>query len=255
MADWNPAQYEAFADQRLQPALDLLARVGSVPEGDVIDLGCGNGPVGPALAARFGTRRLIGMDNSPAMLARAAERGVYAALEEADIAGWAPEGAPAVIYSNAALQWLGDHDTLIPALARRLAPGGMLAVQMPAQNAAPSHAGWSRAWRAVFADRPVATSSQILTGAQYHDLLSPLGEMRVWQTEYLQHLAPVGAGHPVRQFTQATFGRPFLAGLDRGARDRLIAAYEAELRAAYPPRQDGSVLFPFRRLFFTLRRR
>ncbi len=250
--DWNPEDYAGFADQRLRPALDLLGAVTTLPGGDVIDLGCGAGAMGAALA-RFG-RAVTGVDNSPAMLARAADTGAYARLIEADIATWRPNAPVALIYSNAALQWLGDHAGLLPALARRVAPGGTLAVQMPAQNAAPSHAGWSRAWRAVFADRPVATSSQILTGEQYHDLLSPLGGMRVWQTEYLQHLAPVGASHPVRQFTQATFGRPFLAGLDTGARDRLIAAYEAELHAAYPLRQDGSVLFPFRRLFFTLRR-
>ena len=52
-ADWDPERYGAFRDLRLRPALDLLAQVGEVPEGEVIDLGCGDGAVGPALAARF----------------------------------------------------------------------------------------------------------------------------------------------------------------------------------------------------------
>jgi trans-aconitate methyltransferase len=63
--DWNPGAYDAFRDFRLRPALDLLARVpGSLPNGDVIDLGCGSGAVGamPARpvprAAAHGHRRL-----------------------------------------------------------------------------------------------------------------------------------------------------------------------------------------------------
>jgi trans-aconitate 2-methyltransferase len=47
--------------------------------------------------------------------------------------------------------------------------------------------------------------------------------------------------------------RPFLDVLDPAQGAALIAAYDAALRAAYPPEVDGSVLFPFRRLFFTLR--
>lgn len=42
-SDWDPQSYARFGDLRLRPALDLLARVGALPEGDVIDLGCGNG--------------------------------------------------------------------------------------------------------------------------------------------------------------------------------------------------------------------
>ena len=68
-SDWNPERYARFGGLRLRPALDLLAQVGHVPDGAVIDLGCGNGAVGGALAARFEGRALVGVDSSPAMLA------------------------------------------------------------------------------------------------------------------------------------------------------------------------------------------
>ena len=134
--DWNPEAYARFRGLRLRPALDLLAQVGDLPPGDIIDLGCGDGAAAAALAGRFPGRRLVGVDASPAMLERASG---YDAKVEADIAGWRPETPPALIFSNAVLHWLPDHAALMPRLARFLAPGGVLAVQMPRQQGAPSH--------------------------------------------------------------------------------------------------------------------
>ena len=85
----------------------------------------------------------------------------------------------------------------------------------------------------------------------YARLLSHLGRLRVWETEYYQRLEPADSGHPVRHFTQSTALRPFAEVL--GPRlDDFVAAYDAALAAAYPAEADGSVIFPFRRLFFTL---
>ena len=251
--DWNPAHYARFADQRLQPALDLLARLGDVPGGDVIDLGCGNGGVGPALAARFGAGRLRGVDNSRAMLDQAAQPGAYAALDLADIAEWTPEQPPAVIFSNAALHWLPGHDVLLPALAGALAPGGVLAVQMPHQNRAPSHRLWYDLAEQLWPGRiDPGLSPGCMEPAEYHRILSPLGDFALWETEYFQQLAPWGDGHPVRQFTSSTFARPILAELTPDEQAQLFAQYDAAMARAYPLLADGSALFPFRRLFFTL---
>ncbi len=74
LQDWNPGTYARFRGFRLRPALDLLAQVGDIPEGPVIDLGCGNGAVCAVLAARFGPR-ILGVDSSPAMLAEAKATG------------------------------------------------------------------------------------------------------------------------------------------------------------------------------------
>ncbi len=254
--DWNPGAYERFRGLRLQPALDLLSRVGALPPGPVVDLGCGSGVMGAALRSRFADREILGIDKSPAMLAKADEAGGYDRLQEADIAGWAPDAAPALIFSNAALQWLGDHPRLLPRLAATLAPRGLLAVQMPHQNSAPSHAGWGAAWAGLDgAAPPPEAGPAVLAPGDYFDLLAPLGEVTLWETDYLQHLAPAEQGHPVRLFTQSTFARPYLAALDGAGQQRLIAAYERAMARAYPLRADGSCLFPFRRLFLTLRPR
>jgi trans-aconitate 2-methyltransferase len=252
--DWSPGAYDAFRDFRLRPALDLLARVPpDLPEGDVLDLGCGSGAAGPSLRARFPGRRLMGVDASPAMLA-AARAGGYDALAEADVGAWRPEAPPAVIFSNAVLHWLPDHAALIPRLAGLVARGGCLAVQMPRQFDAPSHRLIRDVAARLFPDlfdwrgwvAPVAAPED------YARMLAPLGTAEVWETTYLQRLPAAAAGHPVRLFTQSTALRPVAERLDAKAREAFLAAYEAALGEAYPAEADGTVLMPFRRLFFTL---
>lgn len=255
MTDWNPGKYQRFSDLRLRPALDLIAAIPALPKGDVVDLGCGAGAVAADLAARFPKRALIGVDSSKAMLAKAQELGLYTRLDQADIALWRPHGPPALIYSNAALHWVTDHDSLLPELVQSLPPGGILAVQVPYQNAALSHQTWVHLVHQLFPGRAETQGGPgILTPEAYFDILSPLGQLRIWQTEYLQRLNPVAQGHPVRHFTEATFARPILNALNPEEQATLIAAYEAAMEKAYPLRADGAVLFPFRRLFFTLRR-
>lgn len=252
--DWNPETYSRFRGLRLRPALDLLAQVGDLPDGAVVDLCCGNGAVGPALALRWPGREQIGVDASPAMLDEAARLGLYHRLIGADVALWQPDAAPALIFSNAALQWLGDHATLLPRLAGLLAPGGTLAVQMPRQFGAPSHRFLRDIAAAMFPDRFDAGPDEppVRTAAGYWQMLSGLGQVDAWETDYVQLLQPAEGAHPVRRFTESTAMRPYVECLTGAETAAFCAAYDAALAAAYPLAADGSVLFPFRRCFFVL---
>lgn len=252
--DWNPALYTRFEGLRLRPALDLIQRIGPLPRGDVIDLGCGAGSVGAALAKAFPDHPLRGVDASPSMLEQARASGHYADLSLADIADWAPKTPPALIFSNAALHWLPDHATLLPRLARGLAPGGTLAVQMPRQTGAPSHRFLRDIAMHLFGDRFDFTdwTPPVAPAEAYWRILAPLGQVQAWETEYVQHLAPCPDGHPVRRFTESTAMRPFLEKLTPAERDDFIAAYEEALSVAYPLLDDGGALFPFRRCFLVV---
>lgn len=252
--DWNPALYARFEGLRLRPALDLLQRIEAVPPGSVVDLGCGPGPVGAALAARFPGRDLIGVDASPAMLERARATGAYADLVEADIATWQPAEPPALIFSNAALQWLPDHAALMPRLAGCLAPGGVLAVQMPRQTGAPSHRFLRDISMHLFGDRFDFTdwTPPVAPAEAYWRMLAPLGEVQAWEIDYVQELQPCDDGHPVRRFTESTAMRPFLDKLTPAEQAEFTGAYEEALSVAYPLLDSGGALFPFRRCFFTL---
>ena len=250
--DWNPEAYARFRGLRLRPALDLLAQVGDLPAGDVVDLGCGDGAVAAMLRARFPDRRLIGVDRSPAMLARA--QG-YDALVQADVADWRPEAAPALIFSNAALHWVADHASLLPRLAGSLAMGGVLAVQMPRQFFAPSHRFMRDIAQAMFPDRFDFTHyvPPVATAVEYCEMLAGLGVLDAWETDYIQRLDVAEAMHPVRGFTASTAMRPFADKLTGEELAAFCQRYDAALNSAYPPRADGSVLFPFRRLFLIVK--
>ena len=250
--DWNPEAYSRFRDLRLRPALDLLLAVRSVGGGDVIDLGCGNGAMGARLKERFAGHKILGVDGSPAMLEKARETQAYNSLSEADIASWQIEGA-GLIYSNAALHWLKNHEDLMPRLARMLGKGGTLAVQMPHQNNAPSHRMWRSLAEELFPKRiDFEAGPAVLMPSQYYAALASLGALAIWETEYYQVLGADETGHPVRRFTESTYARPILDALAEDEQAALIKRYEQIMEKAYPRGEDGTVLFPFRRLFFTL---
>lgn len=257
MPDWNPETYARFSDLRLRPAVDLLSRVRDLRGPQIVDLGCGNGPVGPVLRTRFPQAHITGVDTSPAMLAKAEETGAYDDLSQADIATWSPQTPADLIYSNAALHWLPDHHILLPRLIAQLAPKGTLAVQVPHQNNAPSHRLWHDLVDQHFPGRfDRTTAPGIPEPHTTWDILNGQGRVDMWETEYMQRLAPSldSTAHPVRLFTSSTFARPVLAVLDPDEATLIARLYDDAMERAYPRRADGSVLFPFRRLFFTVTR-
>ncbi len=247
---WDPALYSTFAQPRLRPALDLLARVEIDRPGRVIDLGCGTGNVTRLIKARWPDAEVAGVDSSPEMLAAARDGGGGVAYTLADMATWTAGQLVDVLFSNAALHWLGDHATLFPRLFDQVAAGGVLAVQMPHNHYAASHTIMAEAaaagpWRDVLA--PLAGRFPVADPSSYYDLLAPLAVgLDIWETEYLHVLE---GDNPVVAWTMGTALRPLLAVVEGEWRDGFLAEYSRRIAAAYPPRADGKTLLPFRRLF------
>jgi trans-aconitate 2-methyltransferase len=253
--DWDPGSYHRFRGLRLQPALDLLARVGLLPDGPIVDLGCGSGAMGPALRNRFANRDLVGLDLSASMLEEAEKTGCYDALIHADLTDWDTSIQPAILFSNAVLHWVADQPTIFARLVEMLAPGGTLAVQMPRQLHRPSHRLIYDVASDCFPDRfdgpPLA---QVAPPAERHSWLSRLGEVDQWETEYYQVLPAAMDGHPVRLFTQSTACRPVFAKLNEAEVLRFQKAYDERLSSVCPLQSDGTVLFPFLRSFVVVSR-
>ena len=230
---WNPALYSAFREQRLQPALDLLARVPLEAPARVYDLGCGPGEVTRLMAERWPAAEITGLDSDKNMLEAAAAEPSSVSWVQGDIAGFRATDAPGLIYSNAALNWVGAHETVFPRLVGMLAPGGVLAVQMPCNHAEPSHAAMTEIaragpWRAQL--EPFLDPAPVREPAFYHEVLSPLAaHLDIWETRYLHVLE---GEDPVVKWFSATALRPFLAALEEPARGHYLAEYTARMRDA-----------------------
>ena len=258
---WNPGQYLKFADHRLRPALDLMGRIPLENPQVIYDLGCGSGNVTHLLSDRWPDADVVGMDNSPEMLERAAtdSDGKVGKVrwQMGDLADWQPDATPSVFYSNAVLQWVPDHFELVPRLWGLLPSDGCLAVQVPLSWDMRSH----QLMREVLADggpggralgseelRTAVANRWVQDPDFYYDLLAPqAAHVDVWTTEY-QHV--LTGDDAVLEWVTGTGLRPILNGLEDGEREEYLEEYRRRLEVAYPKRADGVTLYPFRRLFF-----
>ena len=137
---WDPDQYHRFRAERSAPFFDLLALVQPIDGPRVADLGCGTGELTADAHRVLAARETVGIDRSPAMLERAQELHVDGlSFVVGDIATFAPPMPFDVIISNAALQWIPDHPTVLARWAAALTERGQLAVQMPTNADHASH--------------------------------------------------------------------------------------------------------------------
>jgi trans-aconitate 2-methyltransferase len=248
---WDPDSYLRFGDERTRPAADLVTRIKVATPRTVADLGCGPGNSTAVLRSRWPRARLVGVDNSPEMIAAARTAHPDGVWLLADIAAWQPEEPFDVVFSNAALQWVPDHASLVRRLFEHVAPEGVLAFQLPSADFSEVRSlireiAQDPAWRARM-DGP-SRALTMESPAFYYAYLAPSARsLDIWQTEYL-HVMP--SHDAILEWISSTGLRPFLEALETDAdkgefvrrlRDRIVEAYEAGC--------DGRVLFPFRRLF------
>ena len=249
MADWNPALYRRFESERTRPAIELLARVPLAEVRCAVDLGCGPGNSTELLAARYPQAEVVGIDSAAAMLVSARERLPGLRFERADVADWQPARAPDLIFANAVLQWVPGHKALFPRLFALLAPGGVLAVQMPDNMAEPSHV----LMREVAANGPWAETLRDAARLPlppvntYYDALKPASQrVEIWHSVYNHVLAGPEA---IVEWVKSTGLRPFIDPLSPSDREAFLARYLEKIAEAYPPTVDGKVLLRFPRLF------
>jgi trans-aconitate 2-methyltransferase len=249
MADWSPSHYLKFEDERTRPARDLLAQVPLTAPQVVVDMGCGPGNSTELLVARYPEARVTGLDNSPNMLAEARTRVPAASFAEADAHTWTPAPGTDLVFANAIYQWVPEHLTQLPRVLAALAPGGVLAVQMPDNMAEPSHVLMRQTaaegpWAAELAH---AARLPLPPPRTYYDALRPVASrVEIWHTTY-NHV--LDGPEAIVEWVKATGLRPFIDPLTPGHRADFLARYLEHIAAAYPRTADGNVLLRFPRLF------
>jgi trans-aconitate 2-methyltransferase len=264
VTSWDPSLYGRYADERSRPFFDLVERIGTPAPATIVDLGCGPGTLTATLAGRWPDAQVLGIDSSEEMIAAAAGQAIpgRVGFRALAIEEWQPSPVD-VIVANASLQWVPDHDALLPRWAAALRPGGALAFQVPKSRGVPAGeifkaVARSRRWAsrlaiAAEAAGPRSAGSPVREGPAYADLLARLGlRVDAWETTYF-HILP--GADPVLEWFSGTGLRPYLDALRHD--DEALAEFRAEvgelLRGAYPRAPYGTIL-PFPRIFVVAHR-
>ncbi len=259
-SSWDPEQYRRFANERSQPFHDLLAMVGERSVGRAVDLGCGPGELTALAAEELAVDEMVGIDNSATMLASAADHaGERVRFERGDIATWTSHHDHDLVLAAASLQWVPDHAMVLARWTEALAPGGSIAVQVPAN----SHAATHTVAAAVAAREPYRSAfgssgppidpveEYVLRPDDYARLLHRLGYVDI--TVLLRvypHVLPTP--NDAVEWVKGTTLTRFRNVLDPDLYEAFLADYGRELVAELGP--DEPCFFPFSRILFVARR-
>lgn len=259
-ADWNPAQYRRFADERSRPFFDLLDLVQPMAAGRLADLGCGSGELTAAAAERFEPSSALGIDSSPAMLASAAAHGTDSlSFELGDILNWTAPAEFDIVIANASLQWVPDHVAVLTRWTSALRPGGQIAVQVPANGDMPSHvvarevAQFEQFAKAFGSAGPPTdpVEQNVLTPEAYAAVLYQLGyvEQHVRLQVYPHVLA---SSRAVVDWVRGTMLTRFQKVLDEATFAVFVQTYERRLIEVIGDHEPH--FFPFKRILMWGRR-
>jgi trans-aconitate 2-methyltransferase len=248
---WDPEKYLTFSDHRSRPFYELIARIQASSPRRVVDLGCGPGNLTSVLASRWPSATIEAMDSSAEMVDAARARGIDAYL--GDVTDWKPPTDTDVIVTNAVLQWVPRHDAILRRWVQQLPPGAWIALQVPGNFDAPSHAIVrslvAGSWHSRLSSVTLREEDAVFTPTGYAEILGDC-TVDAWETTYTQVLT---GEDPVLEWITGTALRPIKAALNQEEWDQFRAELAPLLRSAYPQRTDGRTWFPFRRVFAVAR--
>lgn len=252
MSDWNPNLYMQFRSERTRPSIDLISKIDSVEPKSVIDIGCGPGNSTQVLVDRWPKAKITGLDSSSAMIEKAKHDYPNQQWIVADALSYKPEIEYDIIYSNAVIQWIPNHENLLRIFHGYLSNNGILAIQIPlfwdmplgkVINETASDIRWKDTMAGIY------DLFTIHDYSFYYDNLSGLfNSVDIWETTYF-HI--MDSHVSIIEMMRSTGLKPYLEKLDN---DQAIEQFEKDvltgIEKTYPIQKDGKVLLPFKRLFF-----
>lgn len=245
---WNPAQYDKFKAQRSAPFYDLMSLIKPGRFATAVDLGCGTGELTKELFDYLKPTKLLGIDSSPEMLEKSAGlAGSGLRYELQDIAAFQPEVAFNLLFSNAALHWLPDHELLFPKILSWIRPGGQVAIQMPCNFDHPSHQVAASVASRLFPT--VFTAGKQTSGTlgvdRYAELLFANGfEEQICRIQVYGH--PMPSGQEVIEWTRGSLLTAYQRPLSEDEFSLFMETYRRELLAAIG---SGPYFYAFKRVF------
>ena len=136
--------------------------------------------------------------------------------------------------------------------AGELSSGAWIAIQVPGNFDAPSHAAVrelasSPRWLDDLGDIPFRVGKVVDSAAEYADMLADVGcAVDTWETTYVHELS---GEHPVLDWITGTALTPVKGVLSERDWQQFRAELIPMLDEQYPARRDGRTFFPFRRIF------
>lgn len=247
MDQWNPTQYEMFKDQRAKPFYDLLGLVQKMDRPQVIDLGCGTGELTRHLHDKLGAAKTLGVDSSAKMLAQSTPYQTNdVTFQKEDIAEFAPARSYDLVFSNAALQWLGDHRTLIPKILSWVSEQGQVAIQMPCNTDHPSHQIAADVAAKLFPNifKNQTANANVLGLDTYAEMLFQSG-FKKQECIIRVYGHPMASGRDVIEWTKGTALTRYQSQLSPGDFGIFLKEYERELINVIG---EGPYFYAFKRM-------
>lgn len=248
MSDWNAELYLKFKKQRTQPAIDLAKSISDKTPKTVADIGCGPGNSTSVLVKTFKNSKVIGLDSSPDMIKNAKEKHPETEFRLCD-ARELTENYD-VIFSNACLQWIPDHSTLLPYLMSKLNDGGTLAVQIPMNTKEPLFQIIDQVAKSGKYDfsNVIFETNETMEPQEYYDILNECAsDFRIWETVYYHNMPDCEA---MLDWVKGTRLRPYLDALNEDRQAEFLDEILREAQNTYKKTASGEVILKFRRFFF-----
>lgn len=251
MTAWNPELYLKFRKERSLPAKDLLSLIALKNPTKILDVGCGPGNVTNLLSERWPKASVTGIDTSAEMIAKARQDFPKITWLIRDAAGDLSDLTRFdLVFSNAALQWLPNHDLLLPNIFNLMGKGGVLAVQVPNNSDAPVPAALREVsrkerWRRYFT--PPIQHYYDSAETYYRQITALTGKLKLWETIYYHVM---DSFEDIREWYRGTHMRFYLGRLPENLQNDFENELDGLIEQHYRPQPDGKILFPFRRLFF-----
>ena len=252
--DWNPNKYLQFKNERTQPAIDLVNRIDLEKPRNIIDLGCGAGNSTEILFTKYPDAKVVGMDNSPAMISKAKE--LYPDLDWrlGDIRDLGNEKYD-IVFSNATIQWIPDHNDLLPRLISIVDDDGILALQIPLYHEMPIASLIDELFHKQFQSSTFDINSVFTfhSSAFYFNLVvNKVSSLSIWETTYLHIMEST---QKIYDMIETTGMKPYFDEIHNEDEKAIFIKNVIDgIGHTYKLESSGKVIFPFKRLFILARK-